>query len=190
MAVDTLDDLFHEGLRDIYFAEKEILKTLDRTMKKVAADELREALQTHRSETEEQIKRLEQVFESIDEKPRAKTCPGIQGIIAEGKEQMEEIKDEVVRDAAIIGSAQAIEHYEITRYGTLAEWARQLGNERAVELLNETLEEEKKTDELLTELAQTVNEDAKANGDEEGEDEDDEDEDEPKKPAKRKMKAS
>lgn len=190
-AIETLDDLFHDGLKDIYYAEKEIMTTLDRSMKKIGSEELREALMVHRKETEQQIQRLEQVFQTIEQKARGKTCPSIQGIIAEGKEHMEEIEDEMVRDAAIIAAQQAIEHYEITRYGTLAEWARQLGNEEGAELLNQSLEEEKKTDALLNELARTVNEQADSgeDEDEEGMDADEEMEKSEKQPKRKPVKA-
>lgn len=160
-SITSLDDLFHEGLKDIYYAEKQILRALGQMSKKAGTDELREAFETHRGESEKQIERLEQVFEMIEQKPRAKKCPAIEGILAEGKEHMEEIEDENVRDAAILGDAQSVEHYEITRYGTLIAWARKLGNEKAADLLVESLEEEKKTDQLLTELAESmVNEEA------------------------------
>lgn len=179
MAIQSLDDLFHDGLRDIYYAEKQIIRTLSQIGKKVDSDELREALDNHRQESETQVQRLEQVFQMIEERPRAKKCPGIEGIIAEGKETMEEIEDEQVRDAAIVGAAQAIEHYEITRYGTLIAWARKLGHEKAAELLSETLEEEKATDSLLTELAESMVNQEAGEDEEMEEDEEQEDEEQP-----------
>jgi ferritin-like metal-binding protein YciE len=176
MAIGTLEDLFVSGLRDIYYAEKQIVKTLGQHMKKAQSDRLREALEKHRGETETQIGRLEQVMEMLDQKPRAKKCPGIEGILAEAKEHLEEIDDEDVRDAALIGAAQAVEHYEISRYGTLIAWARHLGHEDAAEMLEETLSEEKATDELMTELAETeINIEA---ADEAAEDDEEEDMDE------------
>lgn len=169
-SVSTLEDLFRDGLRDIYYAEKQIVRALGQMAKKTKSDELKEAFETHREESETQVERLEKVFQMMGEKPRAKKCAGIEGILAEGKEHMEEIEDEDVGAAAMIADAQSVEHYEISRYGTLVAWAQQLGNDKAAELLTETLEEEKRTDRLLTELAESmVNEQASEEADGEAE---------------------
>jgi ferritin-like metal-binding protein YciE len=150
----SLDDLFYGLLQDIYFAEKQLLKTLPKMAKQASNEELSQAFLKHRDQTEGQIERLEQAFEMIEKKPRGKKCDAILGIIEEGKEVMEEAKDEDTLDAGLIGAAQAAEHYEIARYGTLCAWAKQLGKPQVARLLHETLEEEKQTDELLTKLAE------------------------------------
>jgi ferritin-like metal-binding protein YciE len=150
----SLDDLFYGLLQDIYFAEKQLLKTLPKMAKEASNQELAQAFLTHRDQTEKQIERLEQAFEMIEKKPRGKKCDAILGIIQEGKEVMEEAKDEDTMDAGLIGAAQAAEHYEIARYGTLCAWAKQLGKLPVARVLHETLEEEKQTDELLTRLAE------------------------------------
>ena len=150
----TLEDLFYGVLQDVYYAEKQVLKTLPKMAKKAANDELVQAFNTHRDQTEGQIERLEQAFEMIGKKPRGKKCDAILGIIAEGQEAMEEVDDDDTLDAALIGAAQAAEHYEIARYGTLCAWAKQLGKPQLARLLHQTLEEEKQTDELLTTIAE------------------------------------
>jgi ferritin-like metal-binding protein YciE len=150
----TLDDLFHGLLQDVYYAEKQLLKTLPKMAKKASSAELQKAFLTHRDQTEGQIERLDQAFEMIDKTPRGKKCDAILGIIEEGKEVMEEAEDDEVLDAGLIGAAQAAEHYEIARYGTLCAWAKQLGKPQLARLLHQTLEEEKQTDELLTEIAE------------------------------------
>jgi ferritin-like metal-binding protein YciE len=163
MAVKTMEDLFVETLKDIYYAEKHILKALPGMVKKAGAKQLKDALETHRKETEGQVDRLEQVFKLFDVSPRGKKCEAIEGIIVEAKEHMEDIEDPEVLDAGMIGSAQAVEHYEITRYGTLIAWAKQLGKDDAIELLQANLDEEKHADELLSEIAEaTVNQKAAA----------------------------
>lgn len=148
-----LNDLFHETLKDIYFAEKQILRALPKMARTANAEQLTRAFEQHRAETEGQIERLERVFELIGKSPRGKTCDAIIGIIDEGKEVMEEFADSDALDAGILSSAQAVEHYEISRYGTLIAWAEQLGLTEAVPLLEETLAEEKRTDVLLSKLA-------------------------------------
>ncbi len=159
----TLRDLFHDTLKDIYFAEKKILAALPKMAKAAQSDELRSAFEKHESETEEHVNRLEQVFEEIEAKPQGKTCDAILGIIEEGQDVMKEFKGKPAVDAGLIAAAQAVEHYEIARYGTLRTWAEELGLEEAAKLLDETLDEEKKTDEMLTELAQSgVNQHAEA----------------------------
>lgn len=152
----TLDDLFHEALKDIYFAEKKILAALPKMAKAAQNEDLAAAFEKHRDETEEQVERLEQVFEAIDAKPQGKQCPAIMGIIEEGQEIIKEFKGAPALDAGLLAAAQAVEHYEIARYGTLVTWAKELGLEDAAKLLKETLEEEKTTDETLTELAEAV----------------------------------
>lgn len=150
----TLEDLFHGLLQDVYYAEKQLLKTLPKMAKKASSEELAEAFTTHRDQTEGQIERLDQAFEMLGKKPRGKKCDAILGIIEEGKEVMEEAEDDEVLDAGLIGAAQAAEHYEIARYGTLCAWAKQLGKPQLARLLHQTLEEEKQTDELLTQIAE------------------------------------
>jgi ferritin-like metal-binding protein YciE len=152
--VKTLNDLFLDGLKDIYYAEKQILRALPRMAKAAESDELRQAFETHKEETQGQIERLDQVFEMLEKRASGKTCDAIIGIIDEGKEIMEEYGESDALDAGIVSSAQAIEHYEMCRYGTLRTWAQSLGMNDAAKLLDQTLEEEKKTDALLTELAQ------------------------------------
>ncbi|HEX8664801.1 MAG TPA: ferritin-like domain-containing protein [Beijerinckiaceae bacterium] len=149
-----LEDLFLNTLKDIYYAEKQILRALPKMAKAAESEELREAFQTHRAETEGQIERLEQVFEAIGKRAQGKTCEAIQGIIEEGKEIMEDFAESDALDAGLIAAGQAVEHYEISRYGTLRAWAQELGLEDAAGLLEQTLEEEKKTDKLLSELAE------------------------------------
>ena len=151
-----LADLFHDTLKDIYFAEKKILTALPKMAKAAQNEELSAAFEKHHSETEGQIERLEQVFEEIGEKPQGKTCAAIMGILDEGKEIMEEYKGSPALDAGLLAAAQAVEHYEISRYGTLCTWAEQLGHEKAVKLLGENLDEEETTDEALSELAESV----------------------------------
>jgi len=163
MPVKTMEDLFVETLKDIYYAEKHILKALPSMVKKADAKQLKDALETHRKETEGQVNRLEKIFEMFDLTPRGKKCEAIEGIIAEAKEHMQDIEDPAVLDAGMIGSAQAVEHYEITRYGTLIAWAKQLDKEDAIELLQANLDEEKHADKLLSEIAEaTVNQKAAA----------------------------
>jgi len=154
----SMEDLFVHGLQDIYMAEKRILQNLPKMAKKVQTSELKQALERHQNETQQQVQRLEEVFKMIGQKPKGVECKAIDGIIGEAQDMMQEIEDEDVRDAAILADAQAVEHYEITRYGTLTAWAKQLGHDDAAELLHQTLEEEKRTDEMLTKMAkQKVN---------------------------------
>ena len=158
-----LQELFHETLKDIYFAEKKILTALPKMAKAARSEELKSAFEKHEAETEEHVARLEKVFEEIDETPRGKTCDAIMGIIEEGQEVMKEFKGAPALDAGLLAAAQAVEHYEIARYGTLKTWAAELGLDKSVKLLEETLAEEKKTDETLTQLAQSeVNQHAQA----------------------------
>jgi ferritin-like metal-binding protein YciE len=158
----NLHELFHETLKDIYFAEKKILRVLPKMVKAAQSQELQATFEKHETETEEHVARLEKVFEEIDETPRGKTCDAIMGIIEEGQEIMKEFKGAPALDAGLLAAAQAVEHYEIARYGTLKTWAAELGL-KAVKLLEATLAEEKKTDETLTKLAESeVNKHAQA----------------------------
>jgi len=156
-----LQDLFHETLRDIYYAEKKILTSLPKMAKAAQSPDLRAAFEKHERETEGQVERLEQIFALIEEPAKGKTCDAINGIIDESKEIMTEFKGSPALDAGLLASAQAVEHYEIARYGTLKTWADELGLAQAVKLLDETLQEEKKTDAALSELAKVaVNQEA------------------------------
>ena len=159
----TLQDLFHDTLKDIYFAEKKILTALPKMAKAANSDELRAAFEKHEAETEKQVERLEQVFAELGETPRGKTCPAINGIVEEGQEISKEFKGTPALDAGLLSAAQAVEHYEISRYGTLKTWAAELGLRKSVKLLDATLREEKATDASLTKLAETaVNQQAEA----------------------------
>jgi ferritin-like metal-binding protein YciE len=151
-----LEDLFHETLKDIYYAEKKILTALPKMEKAARSEELQAAFEKHEGETKDQVERLEQIFELIEQPAKGKTCDAINGMIDESQEVMKEFKGSAALDAGLLASAQAVEHYEISRYGTLKAWAEQLGLQEAVSLLDETLEEEKKTDEALTELAKAA----------------------------------
>src|SRR5215203_151755 len=158
-----LEDLFHDTLKDIYYAEKKILGALPKMAKAAQNEDLKAAFEKHHGETEEQVARLERVFASIDEKPQGKKCAAIEGILDEGKEIMADYKGSPALDAGLISAAQAVEHYEITRYGTLDTWADELGMTEAGELLKTTLGEEEATDKALSELAEAVvNQEAQA----------------------------
>jgi ferritin-like metal-binding protein YciE len=151
-----LADLFHDTLKDIYFAEKKILQSLPKMAKAAQNEDLAAAFEKHHGETEGQVDRLEQVFEEIGAKPQGKTCDAIMGILDEGKEIMDEYKGSPALDAGLLAAAQAVEHYEISRYGTLRTWAEELGHRKSVKLLQKTLDEEEATDKALTGLAETV----------------------------------
>jgi ferritin-like metal-binding protein YciE len=151
-----LDELFHDTLKDIYFAEKKILATLPKMAKAAQSEDLAAAFEKHHAETEGQIERLEEVFGMIDKRPQGKTCAAIVGITAEGAEIMKEYKGSPALDAGLLAAAQAVEHYEISRYGTLRTWAEELGLDDAASLLQETLDEEEATDRALTELAKSA----------------------------------
>jgi ferritin-like metal-binding protein YciE len=155
----SLELLFLDGLRDIYFAERKILTALPRMIAAAQSDTLRAAFEKHRSETETHVTRLQQAFELMGKRPQAKTCPAIEGILAEGEETAEAFKGTPALDACLIAAAQAVEHYELARYGTLAQWAITLGQNEVADLLDKTLTEETATDEALSDLATTsVNE--------------------------------
>ncbi len=153
--MESLDKLFEDTLRDVYYAEKAILKNLPKMAKKCNSTELASAFEAHIKETEGQVERLEQIFEMIGKAPRGKRCPAIDGLAEEAGEIMQEAKDDMVRDAGMLAAAQAVEHYEIARYGTLIAWADKLGLSDAVPLLRETLDQEKLTDKKLTKLAES-----------------------------------
>jgi ferritin-like metal-binding protein YciE len=148
----TLDDLFLDTLKDIYYAEKQIVKALPKMAKAAQSDELRAGFEKHLQETEGHVERLEQVFQIIDKPARGKTCDAILGILEEGKSIMEDFKGTIALDAGLVSSAQAVEHYEIARYGTLKAWAKQLGLADAVTLLDATLQEEIATDKKLSQV--------------------------------------
>jgi len=152
--IKTLDDLFVHTLQDIYYAENQITKALPKMIGKAADPQLKQAFQTHLTETQGQIKRLEQVFQMHGQEVKGVKCAAMDGIIEEAEEIMGDADDDEVRDAAMLAAAQAVEHYEITRYGTLATWARELGRDDCARLLHQTLDEEKRTDEKLTGIAE------------------------------------
>ncbi len=153
MPEKKLNDLFFDMLKDIYFAERQILKSLPKMAKAARSEELRNAFLKHREETEGQVERLQQIFEMLGKRAQGKTCDAINGIIEEGEEIIEEYKGSEALDAGLLADGQAVEHYEMARYGTLKNWATQLGMKDAATLLDATLQEEKKTDALLTKLA-------------------------------------
>lgn len=156
MADKDLSDLFLDTLKDIYYAEKQIYKALPKMAKAAQSDQLRAAFEKHQVETEGQIERLEKIFDALGKAARGKKCDAIEGILDEGKEIMEEYAETSALDAGLLASAQAVEHYEISRYGTLKTWAATLGHKDAVKLIDQTLSEEKKTDDALSKLAVTA----------------------------------
>lgn len=156
MADKDLNELFLDTLKDIYYAEKQILKALPKMAKAAQAEKLRAAFEKHHEETEGQIERLDKIFELLGKAARGKKCDAIEGILDEGKEIMEDYDGSPALDAGLLAAAQAVEHYEIARYGTLKAWALKLGNQQAAKLLDQTLAEEKKTDDSLTKLAETA----------------------------------
>ena len=153
---NALHELFLEELADIYNAEQQLTKALPKMAKAAESEQLRQAFEEHLEQTEEQISRLDQVFESLGEKMKRKTCKAMQGLVEEGSEVMQEHKGSPAIDAALIAAAQKVEHYEIATYGTLCTWADQMGHEEALDLLKQSIEEEETTDERLTELAETI----------------------------------
>lgn len=153
--IETMNDLFVHQLKDIYYAEKRIVGALPKMIDKATAAELRQGFESHLDETKVHVQRLEQVFQLHGVEPDTIKCPAIDGIIAEADEVAGKVADKNVLDAALIAAAQAVEHYEITRYGSLVAWARRLGRDDCAELLQQTLQEEKATDEKLTGLAQS-----------------------------------
>ena len=153
--IESLDDLFVHQLQDIYYAEHQITKALPKMIDKATDPELKQGFQTHLAETENQIKRLERVFQMHGHEPKAVDCPAIDGIIKEANEVAGEVADKEVLDAALLASAQAVEHYEISRYGTLIAWAKQLGRADCASVLQENLDEEKATDQKLSTMAES-----------------------------------
>src|ERR687894_832816 len=153
--IKSLDDLFNHMLQDIYYAEKQITKALPQMISKATDPQLRQGFETHLRETENQIRRLEQVFQMHGQSPKGVDCPAIDGIIKEANEIAADVADKEVLDAALLASAQAVEHYEITRYGTLIAWAQQLGRNDCASVLQQNLDEEKATDRKLTALAES-----------------------------------
>ena len=156
MKLDTLQKLYTEELRDLYNAENQLLKALPKMAKAASSEELKGAFEKHLEQTKGHVERLEQVFEELDERPKGKTCRAMKGLIQEGSELLEQDGDESVRDAGIIVAAQKVEHYEIAGYGSARTFAHLLGQNKAAELLQNTLDEESETDELLTRLAESV----------------------------------
>lgn len=155
MKTKTMEDLFHETLKDIYYAERKILRALPKMARGATSPDLKAAFQKHKDETEIQVERLQQVFELIGKPARGKTCPAIDGILEEGEEALQAFADSPALDASLIAAAQAVEHYEMARYGTLRRWAEVMGMKDAAKLLDQTLQEEGMTDEALTQLADT-----------------------------------
>jgi ferritin-like metal-binding protein YciE len=153
--IKNMEDLFVHTLRDIYYAEKQIVKALPDMIEKASDPQLKQGFQTHLRETENHVKRLDRVLELTGEKAQGVDCPAIDGIIEEANKVADEVEKKPVLDAALIAAAQAVEHYEMTRYGTLIAWAKQLGHNDVVTLLNQTLDEEKATDKKLTSMAET-----------------------------------
>lgn len=152
--IKSLDDLFLHTLKDIYYAENQIVKSLPTMVEKASDPTLKSAFKSHLAETKNQVARLERVFQMLNEEPKGTTCAAMDGILDEAKEVMGEIADNIVLDAGMLSSAQAVEHYEITRYGTLVAFARRLGRQDCAKLLEETLAEEKETDRKLTQIAE------------------------------------
>ena len=171
-SLESLDDLLQDELKDIYDAEKQITKALPKMAKKASSEELRQAFEEHLRQTEQQIERLEQVFEQLEIPARGKPCEGMKGIIREGQDMISEAEDDATRDALMIAAAQKVEHYEIASYGSARTWATMLGKNDVAALLEETLEEEKETDQKLTGIAESMVNQEAARG-EGQEDEDD-----------------
>ena len=186
MAENSLQELLIDELRDLYDAENQIVKALPKMASKASSEELRSAFEEHLEQTEEQVDRLKRIFKQMEEKPEGKKCKGMQGLLDEGSEAMGEFKGGTL-DAAMIGAAQRVEHYEIAAYGTARALAEVLGKQEIVSLLEETLEEEKETDEKLTEIAETVNSEAAERTS--GESEEKEKEEGEQKPRARRAKA-
>jgi ferritin-like metal-binding protein YciE len=169
MAQGSLRELYIDELRDLYNAETQLTKALPKMAKASSNNELRQAFEEHLRQTSEHVSRLEQIFDNLEEKPTGKKCLGMEGLVKEGAETMREEYEEAVMDAAIIGAAQRVEHYEIAGYGTVRDIANLLGEHEHVSLLEQTLEEEKETDQKLTQLAEQINPQAQEGGDREAE---------------------
>jgi ferritin-like metal-binding protein YciE len=153
-AVQTMEDLFLAGLKEVYYVEQQIVEALPKMAKAVESEDLRHAFEHHLEETRQQVKRLEEAFKSCDEKPKTAKCPAIDALIQEGEHIIKNIKDAEVLSAGLLAGAQTVEHYEISRYGTLCAWAKELGYDDIAELLTETLQEEKNADQTLTKIAE------------------------------------
>jgi ferritin-like metal-binding protein YciE len=173
MKIESLEELFVEELKDLYNAEKQLVRALPKMAKAASSGELRQAFTEHLEQTKNQVTRLEQVFETVDEKAKSKTCKGMQGLIEEGQEAMEEDAEEQLGDLAIIAAAQKVEHYEIAGYGTMRTFAQKLGNKEAEKLLQATLKEEEEADKRLTTISESLLEEAGSASDE-GEEEEEE----------------
>ena len=154
MPIKTLEDLFTETLKDMYYVEKKLVKTLPTMEKKAVDQELKDAINSHAAETEIHVARLEQVFEACEIKPQAKKCEALEGLLEEANEVLEDIKDDRAMDAEIISSAQTVEHYEMARYGALIAWAKELGWNEAADIMQETLDEEESADQKLSDIAE------------------------------------
>jgi ferritin-like metal-binding protein YciE len=172
MPEETLKDLFVDELKDLYSAEKQLLKALPKMAKAATSKDLKETFREHLQQTEGHVVRLEEIFQALEQSPRGKKCVGMEGLVNEGAEVMQEDFEGAVKDAALIGAAQRVEHYEIAAYGTVRELAEVLGESDHAGLLQETLDEEKETDEKLTSLAKQINE--QANSEKEGQEEEEE----------------
>ena len=171
MEINSLRELYIDHLRDLYDAENQLLKALPKMAKEASSEELRQAIDEHLDETRGQVERLEEIFEQLGEKAKGKKCKGMQGLIEEGQETLDEDMEEDTKDAAIIAAAQRVEHYEISGYGTARTYVTLLGENEASELLEETLKEEKETDQKLTQLAEQINVEAAEGEEGEGEEE-------------------
>jgi ferritin-like metal-binding protein YciE len=156
MQMESLQELLIEEMRDLYSAENQLLKAMPRMAKKASNPQLKKAFETHMKETEGQVQRLQKIFDKLGKKPTGKKCAAMEGLIEEGKEMMGEDMEDDVMDAALISVAQKVEHYEIASYGTVRTWAEQIGDEQTARLLQQTLDEEGKTDKLLTQLAEST----------------------------------
>jgi ferritin-like metal-binding protein YciE len=171
MAIRNANDLFIDELKDIYSAEKQAVRIYPKLAKTVSSQPLKEALQMHLEQTKGQIERLDRVFEILEKRSSGKTCEGMKGLIEEGQEHAEEIEKGPIRDAALIGAAQRMEHYEIAAYGTVVAFAKAIGEQEIVQLLSQTLEEEKQTDQKLTQISEQVNQEAISEAEEDDEEE-------------------
>lgn len=171
MAIESLEELFVEEIRDLYDAEKQIVKALPKLAKAANSEELRTAFEEHLEQTKKQVERLEQIFELMDEKAKGKPCKGMKGLIQEGDEVAAEEAEESLTDLGLIGAAQKVEHYEMSGYGTARTMAEQIGNTEAAQLLEETLKEEEETDKRLTGIAKAIYEEVRNMGEETEEEE-------------------
>lgn len=169
MKLNTLQDLFLDELKDLYSAENQMLKNLPKMEKAASSEQLKEAFQQHLETTKRQLERLQNVFDQLGSKPAAKKCKGMEGLLAEGTEMMEQKAEPSVKDAGLIGAAQRIEHYEIAGYGCARTYARMLGNDEVADMLQQTLDEEAETDEALTRLAENLINKQALESDEQGE---------------------